>query len=205
MAVDALPTVSSPVLRPLLLTRLALAVGALLIAAVVLDALGIAGYRNGAPVVAAGLALGGAALAWLLTRRPWSAVAISVLGVVLSGALASRAPWSTGRLEAALDDLRHLDGFEVLESERSGHSWCRPDCPSVTRTFRAPDTSPRAAVLVMTLSLSEAGLAPPMDAIGERVLSDELAVRGDETDLVIRAERLEPGDLRVTVVFRSHR
>lgn len=205
MAVACPPTVSSPALRPPLLSRFALALGALLLAAVVLDVLGVAGYRHGAPLVAAGLALGGALVSWLLTRRPWFAVPVAVLGVMLSGLLASRAPWSTGRLEAVLDDLEHLDGFEVLESERRGHSWCRPECPSVTRTWRAPDTSPRASVLVMTLSLAEARLAPPMDAIGARVLTDELAIRGDETDLIVRAERLEPGDLRVTVVLSSHR
>lgn len=205
MAVVCSTTVSSPALDPPLLPRLAASLAALALAAAALDLLGVAGYRFGAPVLTVALPVASGALASFLTHRRWAAAVVAVLGVVVAAVLASRAPWSAGRLESELDGLKQLDGFEIIETHRDGHSWCRPDCPSVTRTWRAPDTSPNATVLVMTLALAEAGIAPPFDELPTNLLTDHLEVRGTETDAVVTAERLEPGNLRVTVVLSSHR
>ena len=187
------------------MTRVSLSIAALALTAGALDVLGIAGYRHGAPVVTAAVGVASAAFTWLLTRRRWAAVVFAVLGVIAAGVLAERAPWSTGRLEGALDELDHLDGFEVIETHDAGHSWCRPACPSVTRTWRAPDTSPKATVVVMALSLAEAGVAPPYDQLPPNLLTDHLRLRGSEMNIVVTAVRLEPGDLRVTVALASHR
>lgn len=206
MAVDRLSTVSSPTLQTPLLRRLTLSLVALLSLAAIADVLGIAGYRYGGIGLTVGLPVVAVLVAVVQKIRPLAwIVALAVLAAALGGLLVDRAPWSTGRLEAALDDLEHLDGFEVLETERTGHSWCRPSCPKVTRVYRAPDTSPKANVVTMAVSLSNAGLAPPLSELGGRILTDTLRVRGDETNVLVTAERLEIGDLRVTVVLSSHR
>jgi hypothetical protein len=128
-----------------------------------------------------------------------------LFGASLGGVLVDRAPWSAPRLEDALDDLEHIDGFEVLSTAHSGSSTCRSMCPSVTRVYRAPDTSPRATVLTMSLSLSEAGLIPAAHELGAHVFADHMSARGEHADVVVAAQRLEPGDLRVTVVLAARR
>ena len=206
MAVVRDSTVSSPTLDPPLTLRLAASLAAIVLATGAADFFGVAGYRNGGLGVVAGLAAVGAVTGLVARVRPrtWL-VALARAGAIAGGLLVERAPWSTDRLVAELDDLEHLNGFDVVMTERYGSSTCRSRCPAVTREWKAPDTAPRAAVVTMAISLAEAGLIPSLEELGSRIHVDHFSVRGDEVNVVIAAQRLEPGDLRVTVVLASHR
>jgi hypothetical protein len=183
------------------LPRLAISAVALAVVAGALDQLGVAGYRQGAVLCTLALPLAVGGLTWLLTRSPWPTAIIVVVAILLSGTLATRAPWSTGRLESALDDLDGLDGFEVLSTEHTGHSWCRPDCPKVTRVWRAPNVEASAAVRQMSVALSGVDLAPdeqPPD------VTNQLVINGTKANVIVVAEQGDD-DLQVTVILSSHR
>ena len=126
--------------------------------------LGVAGYRGGffwALLIVAGG--GGLATAWATRRRDdrrWAWVAAAaVVGAACAGWLFDHAPPSTGRLVAILDDLK-LDGVRALSTHREGHSWCRPTCPSVTRTYQ-PTVGRRGALVLVGVALQRAGLVRP--------------------------------------------
>jgi hypothetical protein len=186
------------------LPRLAISAGALAVVAGALDQLGVAGYRHGALLCTLALPIAMGALAWLLTRQAWTTAVIVVVALALSGTLATRAPWSTGRLEAALDGLHDLDGFHERSTVSEGHSWCRPGCPRVTRTWDVADTPAVDAVRLMAIALSEAELAPPIDQLPREQVTTQLVVNGTKADAVVTA-KADGDDARVTVVLLSHR
>ena len=205
VAISLRSTVSSPILPPPLLPRLAFALMVLTVVAVALDVLGVGGHRYGAIGVVAGLPVTAALTAGLATRRLAVTMVIAAVALAAGSLVVARAPWSAPRLEAALDDLEHLEAFETLETDREGHGWCRPRCPRVTRVYRAADTSPQASVVAMVNALAQSRLVPTLEELADRILTDELLIRTDRIDVSITAERLRPGDLRVTVVLASHR
>jgi hypothetical protein len=177
---------------------------ALGVVAVALDQLGVGGYRYGSVILTFAMPIAVGAITWLLTRHIGPTAIIAVLALLLAGTVATRAPWSTGRLESALDDLRSLQGFEVLETDHAGHSWCRPRCPAVTRTWHARQADPEAAVLMMAISLADAGLAPPSEQIPRESLASQLVITGSKADAIITADGDDDGTL-VTVTLSSHR
>lgn len=189
--------------------RAAFAIVGVIVLVAALHLLGVGGYRNGELLVTAAMAAAATFAALVAIPRSvpmrwgWATAALAV-GAVVGGLLAQQAPLSTGRLEARLDGL-NLPDFEVLSTTRDGHSWCRPSCPTVTRVWRAPDTSPRAAVLTTVLSLAADGLAPPVEEIGQRAYAQEVRLEGDDVDIEVSAKRREPGDLRVRIVISSDR
>ena len=129
--------------------------------------LGLAGFRFGGVAVPFTLAVAMGAATWTvfatgaMGRGLWT-VSASVIGVVLGALLVDAAPPSTGVLAAELDGIR-LDFYEVLSEQREGHTWCRPSCPSVTRVYRAPNTSDRANSATVVAGLRGAGLVTVPD------------------------------------------
>jgi hypothetical protein len=140
--------------------------------------LGLAGYRFGGVAVPFGLAAAFGLSTWAVftAGRPgrglWTTSAV-VIGIVLGAVLVDAAPPSSGVLSAELDGIR-LDFYEVLTERREGHSWCRPSCPSVTRVYRAPNTSDRANSATVVAGLRGAGLVTVPDRF---VPPTRLAVR----------------------------
>src|SRR5205823_261329 len=88
------------------------------------------------------------ALTWSLFRgrdtntAVWC-VAVAIIGITVAAKLVDLAPESTARLDQRLDHL-NLPFFTRIAEQRSGHGWCRPACPAVARTYRAPDTGSTA-------------------------------------------------------------
>jgi hypothetical protein len=147
------------------LTRQRLVVAAALVGAVAATWwLGLAGWRYGNVAVPAAFAVAAGAGTWLVLARGspgrtlWTVSAV-ILAIVLASVLIDAAPPSRGALVARLDGIR-LDFYEVLSERRTGHSWCRPTCPSVTRVYRAPFTSDRANSATVIAGLRAAGLVP---------------------------------------------
>lgn len=148
------------------------------LAVVVIDRLGIAGLRGGLPITALVLGAGAGLVAFLAMgpvpdRALW-VLAVVVVAVVPSPALADNAPLSKGQLRRHLDALE-LPLFRRLSHDESGRSWCTPSCPRVMRTYRAPPTAPRAAVATVAVALNQAKLIddraltrPPQDRLRYR-------------------------------------
>lgn len=156
----------------------------LLVASVALDLAGIGGWRGGLLWVGVPLVGGSIGLAtWSLRATPsrttWTLVA-AVAGLILTGVVAPRATASPGALSERMSKLS-LPYFERTAETRRGHSWCRPTCSVVDRTYKAPNTSVRA------LAITVAGAM-----YGQHLFSDahRIAQLGKDRYLLVRARRL---------------
>ena len=82
---------------------------------------------------------GGDRQAWLTRERRGQAMGIAYVGGALALALVgsawcvSTAPLSHGRLEQVLDRVPNAV-LVPIGTNHAGHGWCRPRCPTVTRT-----------------------------------------------------------------------
>lgn len=177
------------------------------LAVVVIDRLGIAGFRGGLPITALVLGAGAGLVAFLAMgsepdRALW-VLAVVVVAVVPSPALADNAPLSKGQLRRHLDRLE-LPLFRRLSHGESGRSWCTPSCPTVTRTYRAPPTAPRAAVATVAVALNQAKLIddraltrPPQDRL--RYRTEDLLI-----DVSARPSAGQASPVLVTLTFTAH-
>jgi hypothetical protein len=165
------------------------AVSALLVVA--LDRLGAAGYRFG-PAGVAVLLIGGVCAATYLAgprsgRLAWSAAA-AVLGAAATGLLVQRAPLSAGMLRSRMDKVEIPFATKLGERE-SGHSWCRPTCPVVSRAYRLPSTADGPAMIAVGSALAREGFELRPDVVAE--LQRTRFVRLRRSDLTVEA-RLRP-------------
>lgn len=140
-----------------------LVVPLLLAVIVAVRAAGLAGWRGGPVAVTVGLVIVALALGFGLTRglpRRGAYVA-GALVIALVGAAwsVSSAPLSHGRLEDILDSMP-TGGAVPVSTTRSGHGWCRPRCPTVTRTYRVAGRRPAAAMQAIVAAMDRGGLIP---------------------------------------------
>jgi hypothetical protein len=152
--------------------RLLAPLAAAVVMGLAVHALGIAGYRVGwlwAGLLVAALPC---VLVWrgvgetLGPRGIW-VVAFAVGGLTATGWLVDHAPLSAGQLHDRMHDISP-PFTNVLSEHRSGHSWCRPRCPRVTRVLRAPDTAPFAALLNTAAEMRVEGLMSSLEVVGRR-------------------------------------
>ncbi|HEX2850337.1 MAG TPA: hypothetical protein VHN98_07280 [Acidimicrobiales bacterium] len=188
--------------------RLLSAGGVLLLVAVALGALGVAGYRGGPAIAAAALATTGATAAVVARRRrgdghrlAW-AVAFAVAGVVLAGALVDRAPASKARLAQRMDRLV-LPFFVQTAEVRTGHSWCRPSCPAVTRTYRSPDTADRATLLVVATALYHEGAITDVRTLQQIGNQPGFQIRDRHLSVTVTVDSRRAGSRTVKVRYAS--
>jgi hypothetical protein len=169
--------------------------------------LGTAGWRGGwaiaiivnaggATIVCAALLRGsGASWLWL--------IAIGVLGLIAAARLIDDAPLSKARLATDLDQFR-LPFYTLLSDRRSGHSWCRPTCPTVRRVYRAPLTSLSLPKDTVAASASYLHLLPDLRAVLEARNASGFSAQSERATIIESAVRGQ-GALIVTVELRSHR
>jgi hypothetical protein len=157
----------------------------------------VGGYRAGWVIVVAVLALPGSALTWWLLGlgppvqgRGTYALTVAILGVVIAALIVGRAPLSKGRLSAELDRLP-LSYFTRTGQHESGHSWCRPSCPVVVRTYKGPDLSaPQIAGSVVNAMAARRLVTDP-----RRLQRDETgayAISGERVRVRIESRRRPP-------------
>lgn len=166
---------------------------------VVLDLLGVAGYRNGFLLTALLLGVAGGAAVWLalagVPQRATWLVAYLLLAVVVAGVLVDRAPLSTGRLRAAADDIE-LPFHRVVGTESSGNSRCRP-CPAVTRRYDGPDLNVEPALIEVAAAAAAAGY--PLELTVEHRRAGRFATANGTIHLEVTVGRREGG---TTLVLR---
>lgn len=128
--------------------------------------LGVGGYRGGTALAVAIMTVIGGGLALLLTRpvedsadRAIWLSAAGIVAITLGVHASSVAPYSTDRLAQQLDGLS-LPFFERTAQHASGHSWCRPHCPVVTRVYTAPPTGIDNAVTTVLAALQRDEIVP---------------------------------------------
>lgn len=184
--------------------RLLVTVAAVGVLAGVLYAFGVAGFQGGEIIVASLLAVVGGVTAWWALRgvpgRPYYAGSVAALSSLVTPILVAAAPWSTGELEAQLDRLR-LPFAEQVSQHESGHSWCQPTCPVVTRTYLGPAINAPAAANEVAAAIRTAGIAtiPPSTRLRSRfVLTNE------DVRLTVTTEPDEPGRIsRIRITIRA--
>jgi len=151
------------------IARAAAIVGYLVAGTVVLGYLGVGGYRAGFLWLALALPAASTVLTWWMLRGRdmntaiWC-VAVAVIAITAAAKLVDLAPESTARLDQRLNRLR-LPYFHEVAERRSGHGWCSPTCPTVERTYLAPNTAPEGELLLVAANLSQQGLVPDMTAL----------------------------------------
>jgi hypothetical protein len=179
----------------------------LVLASAVANYLGVAGYRGGW-AIAIGVLMGvTAALAWLAAAKAGASrmwvLAFAILGLVSAARQIDTAPLSKNRLAADLARFK-LDFYKVVSEKRSGHSWCKPTCPTVTRTYRAPLTTPVFAKDTVASTASYYHYLPDLRA----VLNDRRGTGFDAVStratLVQRTVR-KSDHLEVTITLTSRR
>ena len=148
--------------------------------------LGIAGWQRGGLLIGVPLVAGGSYLAWKLasaspSRTTWT-LAAGLLCLTASGVLVERAPLSKGALAARMDRL-DLPFFEQQSEKGSGHSWCVPDCPSVTRIYKAPNTSVQAAMVPIGISLLNNGVITNTEELSR--ISNDRFLRARTAEFVV--------------------
>jgi hypothetical protein len=169
--------------------------------------LGLAGYRLGwlwAGALLAGLP---AVLAWRWIdpnagRAMW-AVAFAVIGLTASAWLVDHAPLSKGQLASRIGSLAP-PFTETISETRTGHSWCRPECPRVTRVLRAPDTVPFAALFNTAAVMRVKGLMTTLEPIGRRHPQRFMRIPTNRMVVDVQAAR-RPGYIRLTITLTSRR
>ena len=134
-----------------------------LIAVAVTWALGLAGWRGGPALVTVGLTAFALAAGLLLTRSQHLRVAYLGGGLVVAlvGAAwcVSTAPLSHGRLEQVLDRVPN-SVLITSKTSRSGHGWCQPRCPTVSRVYSLPAQRPGTAMRSAVVAMQSAGMIP---------------------------------------------
>lgn len=176
-------------------------------AAAVLHVLGVGGYRFGPVWVMLALVAGGGALAgWMLrgdgSRWSWTAV-IAVIGLIAGGVLVDRAVLSKGSLSSRMDGLQ-LPFFDVAEERSSGHSWCRPACPRVARTYRGPNVGVRPAMLAVATALARDELIPE-SLLGTIGNDRTFTASATQFDIRVQIGEVDDGRRIVTVTYRAIR
>jgi hypothetical protein len=125
--------------------------------------LGIGGWRAGGPLVTALLVGVAVAAGVVLTRdQPLRLAYVGgALALALVGAAwcVSTAPYSHGRLEEVLDRVPK-GALGTPQTRRSGHGWCEPRCPTVTRTYVLPARQPEGAMRLAVVALQTAEMIP---------------------------------------------
>jgi hypothetical protein len=169
-----------------------------------LHLLGVGGYRAGFLWLFLALPAAATAIAFLLleaapNRGLWAAV-VAILALTVAAKLVDLAPDSAGRLEERLDGLE-LPLFTRASDTASGHGWCRPHCPTVTRRYRTPSSAPRANELTILLALqaahlSETKAAPPALPVAGRPVT----IRTDRLRIDVRV-----AEGSATIRFTSRR
>ena len=168
-----------------------------------LDYLGVAGFRAGWALC--GLILGAALVAAVLLALErespregvWVLTAI-VVAIAATAWLVPRAPLSRGRLEAQLDDLT-LPLWRTVGTASTGNSRCRASCPTVARTYSAPDTSPTGALLLVAATLDHQDLVPDLKALATSRPKRSMRVFTDREDIEVTTQ---PRERRLEVVIR---
>lgn len=192
------------------LVRAAFAILAVSAVAGTLDVLGVAGYQGGEIAVAAVLAATAGAGGWFSLRGVpaaglWAAV-VAVLATLLTPVLVDRAPWSAGRLQAELDSLE-LGFVDRIDQHVSGHSWCKPTCPVVERTYLGPAVNALVAIREVGVALSAADLAPR--AATRDIRTTTFGLEHDHVRIDVRTEPDDPADpvsrIRITIRLESRR
>lgn len=164
--------------------------------AAALALLGVGGYRSGFLWCSLVIGAGGAALLLRLLpsdtvfRGAW-ALTVLVLGAVMSAKLVDLGPPSRGRLQADLDHLR-LPFFTETSHRMSGHSWCRPHCPVVSRTYRAPDVGATGTLGSVAVALEQRRLLTNSVRAVRRVRDNTLHSRTKRVDVTVTTRRIEP-------------
>jgi hypothetical protein len=171
-------------------------------------ALGLAGYRLGwlwagalvvvLPVLAAWRWIGSDAA----SRIMW-VIAVAVAGVTALAWLVDHAPLSKGQLADQFTGLTP-DFTKTISETRTGHSWCRPHCPRVTRVLRAPDTSPFYALLTTAAAMRVKGIITTLEPVGRRHPEHYLRIPSHRMVADVRAER-RPGYIRLTITLTATR
>ena len=182
--------------------RAIVAAAAFVLLALALHVLGVAGYQAGEAVT--GVVLAGAAVGLTIFAaggdggwRRWLALPLATAALALVGPLHDAAPLSKGRLTAELDEL-DLHDFEIVSTELSGHSWCRPTCPVVVRRYAGPGIAPAGAVALVGAELSDEGLVP-LAGLRLTARTREVTVRGEDLVATIAAAQSGAG---IDVVLR---
>jgi hypothetical protein len=144
-----------------LLPRLGLVLAAIAVTGGILHLLGVGGYRSGFFGVFLPLALVAGAATWFglgprAGRGSWTVAGV-IVAVTVAGLLVSAAPVSRGRL---LADARSLlpPFHEEVSAQTSGHSWCRPECPSATLLVAPPETGAPAVMVEIATPFFARGL-----------------------------------------------
>ena len=180
----------------------------LVVATIALGYLGVGGYRAGFVWLALALPAAATLMAWRLlrsmdTNRVVWCVAVALIALTAAAKLVDLAPESTARLDQRLDRLA-LPFYRRTAERRAGHGWCRPSCPLVERTYRAPDTSPTGALLLLIVTLGQQGLVPDVRATAAMRPPRQITIPSHRHVVFVTAEP-RPGYLRVTVRLRATR
>lgn len=179
-----------------------------LAAGIGLHAGGIAGFRAGWLAAAAVLAGGGALILvrgagdGLPSRAVWL-LAVIVTGVTATAWLVDHAPLSKTRLAARIDAIEPQFVRRVSEHRR-GHSSCRPECPSVERVYRAPDTTTAKTILDVAALMRVRKQLVDLEPVARRRPQHFLRVRDQRTITDIRVD--DGGDhMRLVITVRARR
>jgi hypothetical protein len=178
------------------------------VATLVLGYLGVGGYRAGFLWLALALPAAATLLTWLALRAVdtngvlWC-LAVAVVAVTVAAKLVDLAPESTARLDQRLDRLA-LAFYRPVAEHRSGHGWCRPSCPRVERTYRAPDTAPTGALLLLIVTLSQQGLVPDVRKVASLRPRHDVTIPSHRHVVTARVEP-RAGYLEVTVRLQATR
>ena len=179
----------------------------LVVASVATGFFGVAGYRAGWAVVMAVLVVGTGLVSWAaITRsgahRGWI-MSFVLFGLIISARQIDTAPLSKHRLAASLDKFK-MDFYKLEDEKRSGHSWCKPTCPTVTRRYRAPNTGLVFVKQTVASAASFHHFLPDLRAVLEaRSATGFEAVSERATIRQTVAQR--QGYLEVTITLTSHR
>jgi hypothetical protein len=189
---------------PVVAVRLLATVAAVGAVAGVLYAFGVAGFQGGEIIVPTLLAITGGATAWWALRcipgRPFYAASLAALSTLLTPVLVASAPWSTGELEAQLDRLK-LPFAEQVSQRESGHSWCQPTCPVVTRVYLGPAINAPAAAAEVLAAIVQADIA---DVPRDRKIRPTFVLVNDDVRLTVKTAPEHPGQIsRIRITIRA--
>lgn len=174
----------------------------MVIAALVLFLLGVAGYRLGWLLSAVALsAVSGGLLVLTLGRgfpaRVWWVALVVLIGVGATSWLVDHAPLSHGRLRDRVAAI-HLQFVKVVSEHDTGHSWCRPTCPEITRVYEAPATTTFKAIFDTAALMRVHGQLRDIEPVARRHPQHFLRVPDQRTITEVRADEAD-GGIRLTI------
>ena len=187
---------------------LAVVGGYLVIAGAALHVLGVAGYRAGWLWTLVILAGGAGALAWRALPREFGGrtlwlVAFVAIAVVASSWLVDHAPLSAPRVRAQVARLEPPFARRLTQ-RTSGHSWCRPTCPIVERTYRMPDTATSKALLDVIARMRLAGEVEDFEPVARLRPQRFIRVPGRQAITEVRATA-EAGYVKLSIRITARR